>query len=52
MEPCGAPLVIDALSEFAFFILIINFLFERYDVYHLIVSSVKPRKGIFSIKML
>ena len=29
-----------------------NFLFERCDVYHLIVSSVKPRKGIFLIKML
>ena len=26
---------------------VINFLFERYDVYHLIVSSAKLRKGIF-----
>ena len=42
---------IDALSEFAFSILIINFLYERY-VYHLIFSSIKPRKDIFLIKML
>ena len=51
-EPCGTQHVIDALSEFAFSVLIINFLFERYDVYHLIVASVKPIKGIFVIKML
>ena len=30
---------------------LINFLFERFDVYHLIVSSVKPRKRIFKIKI-
>ena len=52
IEPCGTPHITDALSEFAFSMLIINFLFERYDVHHLIFSSVKPRKGIFLIKML
>ena len=52
IEHCGTPHVIDALYEFVFSILIINFLFERYDEYHLIVSSEKPRKSIFLIKML
>ena len=47
IESCGTPHVTDALSEFAFSMLTINFLFERYDVHHLIVSSVKPRKGFF-----
>ena len=35
MEPYGTPHVIDTLFEDAFSILIINFLFERYDVNHL-----------------
>ena len=47
IEPCGTPHAIDALSEYTFSILIINSPFERYDVYYLIVSSVKPKKGIF-----
>ena len=51
IEPCGTPHVIDALSEHAFFILTINILFQRYDVYHLIASSVKPRKGFFQTKI-
>ena len=32
-------------------ILMINFLFEKYDTYYLIVSSVKPRKCISFIQM-
>ena len=47
IKPCGTPHVTDALPEYAFSILITNFLFERYDVYHLTVSSVKPKKGGF-----
>ena len=47
IKPCGTPHVTDALAEYAFSTLITNFLFERYDVYHLIVSSVKPKKGGF-----
>ena len=36
--------------QYAFSILMINFLFERYDTYHLIVLSVKPKKEICLIK--
>ena len=46
-EPYDTLHFIDALSDYAFSILIMNFLFERYDVYHLIISSVKHRKDIF-----
>ena len=42
IELCGTPHIIDALSEYAFTMQIINFPFGRYDVYRLIVSSVKP----------
>ena len=52
IEPCGTLHVIDALPNYVFSMLIINFLFERCDVYHLIVSSMKPRRGIFLIKIL